>query len=206
MGVQIPPPEPPTQPRHVRGACHLVMTPVLQTGAGEFDPLAPYPAHERQRGPTSRGCRLKNGEMGVQIPPLARNEREAGRRPTSSFAIGVARSLADEPQQKPAWTGSSGVGHGHASLKRGSDHPHPSPITEPWKSNRERSRARPLPGAYRKVWCSSHLTSAASTRQDACDATQSLSAKLEPRPRGTEKSSGSEADTRWPRLSVKQDL
>ncbi len=33
-----------------------------------------------------------------------------------------------------------------------------------WKSNREWSRARPLPGAYRKVWCSSRLTSARKER------------------------------------------
>lgn len=150
--MQIPPPEPPTQPRHVRGACHLVMTPVLQTGAGEFDPLAPYPAHERQRGPTSRGCRLKNGEMGVQIPPLARNERETG---CLELRDGVARSQADEPQE----AGSTRCEEGAIPIEPR------SPLTEPWKSNRERSRARPLPGAYRKVWCSSHLTSAASTRE-----------------------------------------
>ncbi len=35
-----------------------------------------------------------------------------------------------------------------------------------WKSNREWSRARPLPGAYRKVWCSSRLTSARNARPD----------------------------------------
>ena len=60
-----------------------------------------------------------------------------------------------------------------------------------WKSNRDRSRARPLPGAYREVWRSNRLTSALKYRLFI------LAPGCPP---------GSEADIGWPHLSVKQDL